>query len=376
MFKVTKRVLLGISNDKRLLVFLLVVPVLVMLVFGTTFTGQVRHATLIIIDHDQGVQFKTQGALNFSDLVIQNLRGDQLFNLRYSNNLTGALDLLSRGGAYGVLFFPSNFSQSAVQFLQNKNLTGETSAVLWLDRATPSVTEPMWDGVTSAIEQALCTIGFCIPSSVEMIPVNGPYGAMEAFKEYYVSGIVAFAIFILSSLLSLVSFPRERMINTLERLRATPIRDSEIVVGNMLAYGVLGIVQSVVLFSVAVFLFGFSVKGSMLLALIVVVLLAMVSAEIGITLSALAKNEVQAVQFIPVLVLASFILSGIFWPLQALPGWLRPVSYLLPLTYAAHALRMVMVEGFGIWQIVINLLIQCMFALAFFATSVLALKSR
>src|SRR5579875_1068189 len=309
MLRVTKRVLLGISNDKRMLLFLLVVPVLVMLVFGTTFTGQVRHATLIIVNHDQGAQFKTQGALNFSDLVIQNLKGDQLFNLHYSNNLTDALDLLNRGVAYGVLFFPSNFSQSAVQFLEDRNITRETSAVLWLDRAIPSVTEPMWDGVTNAVEQALCTVGFCIPSSVEMIPVNGPYDAMEAFKQYYVSGIVAFAIFILSSLLSLVSFPRERMINTLERLRATVIHDFEIVVANMLAYGVLGIVQSLV---------RFSVKGSMLLALLVVVLLAMVSAEIGITLSALAKNELQAVQFIPVLVLASFILSGVFWPLQAL----------------------------------------------------------
>ena len=80
-------------------------------------------------------------------------------------------------------------------------------------------------------------------------------------------------------------------------------------------------------------------------------ILAIVSQAFGILLSSLAKREAQAVQFIPFIILPVFLLSGIFWPIQAIPLWLRPLSYFVPPTYAVDACRSIFLKGWGISKV-------------------------
>lgn len=104
-----------------------------------------------------------------------------------------------------------------------------------------------------------------------------------------------------------------------------------------------------------------------LLAFVVSTLLTVVSEGFGILLSSLARSKAQATQFLPVVVLSAFPLSGIFSPVQAIPTWLRPVSYLLPTTYAVEAVRSVIVRGWGLDQIYPDIIALLIFASIFLA---------
>jgi len=125
---------------------------------------------------------------------------------------------------------------------------------------------------------------------------------------------------------------------------------------------------------VAILVFNIIVVGNVLLAFLAVAILAISCQALGILLSSLAKRPEQAIQFFPFVILPAFLLSGVFWPVQAIPAWLRPFSYLIPPTYAADACRAVMIKGWGLTKIWPDLLALVIFALLFLVLAVWSLK--
>jgi len=165
-------------------------------------------------------------------------------------------------------------------------------------------------------------------------------------------------------LLTGVSFLRERIGGTLERLLATPVTRFEIVSGYSLGFGAFATIQVVVLtlfilnsievpsFEVAgqqtpAFSIGLGVDsaGSPFLAFAIALLLSLGAVNLGIFLSTFARTELQIIQFIPLVIVPQALLSGILWPIERLPDVLQVVAHLLPLTYAVEGLREVMLKG-------------------------------
>ncbi len=146
--------------------------------------------------------------------------------------------------------------------------------------------------------------------------------------------------------------------------------------GYALAFGLIGLVQSGVVLATALLLFDVQVEGSLALVLLTVFLLGVGMQGLGFLLSANARTEFQAVQFIPIILFPSILLSGVFWPLESVPEVLRPISYLLPLTYAVDGARSVMVRGWGLQEIWPDLAVLLLFAVAMLALSVVLMRRR
>ena len=165
-------------------------------------------------------------------------------------------------------------------------------------------------------------------------------------------------------LLTGISFLRERIGGTLERLLATPVTRFEIVSGYSLGFGTFATIQVVVLtlfilnsisvpsFDIAgqqtpAFSIGLGVDsaGSPLLAFAVALLLSLGAVNLGIFLSTFARTELQIIQFIPLVIVPQALLSGILWPIERLPDVLQVIAHALPLTYAVEGLREVMLKG-------------------------------
>lgn len=185
---------------------------------------------------------------------------------------------------------------------------------------------------------------------------------------------MAFVVFLLATLLTLLSFVGERVSGTLDRLMATPLQESEIVFGYALAFGVMGMIQAAFFLAVAVIVFNIMIIGNVFLAFLVVALLAVVSQALGILLSSLARREGQVIQFIPFIILPAFLLSGVFWPTEAIPRWLRSFSYMVPPTYAVDACRAIMLKRWGISKIWPNISALVLFAILFLIVAVWSLK--
>ena len=161
-------------------------------------------------------------------------------------------------------------------------------------------------------------------------------------------------------LLTGISFLRERIGGTLERLLATPVTRFEIVTGYSLGFGTFATIQVVfltlfILNSVDVpaigplppFSIGLGVDsaGSPILAFAIALLLSIGAVNLGIFLSTFARTELQVIQFIPLVIVPQALLSGILWPVDRLPDVLRAIAHVLPLTYAVDGLREVMLKG-------------------------------
>lgn len=138
---------------------------------------------------------------------------------------------------------------------------------------------------------------------------------------------------------------RERASGTLERLLSMPIAKVDFVFGYALAFGLLGVVQALLVSGLAVGPFGLDVAGPTWALIVVAVVDALLGTALGLFVSAFAKTEFQAVQFMPALILPQLLLCGIVVPRDELPTALHWVSDLLPMSYAVDAMTEVMTSS-------------------------------
>ena len=145
--------------------------------------------------------------------------------------------------------------------------------------------------------------------------------------------------FVVMFLITSVATLRERQSGTLERLLTMPLGKGDLIGGYALAFGLLSALQAVVATSVAVGLLGLDIAGSTGLLIVVAISVAVLGTALGLFVSAFARTEFQAVQFMPAIVLPQFLLCGLIVPRDQLPGALSTISDLLPLSYAVDAMR-------------------------------------
>jgi ABC-2 type transport system permease protein len=134
---------------------------------------------------------------------------------------------------------------------------------------------------------------------------------------------------------------RERRSGTLERLMTMPINKLDIIVGYALSFGLLSMLQAILASTVAVHVYGLDVVGPEWFLVVVAVATAVLGTMLGLLASAFARNEFQAVQFMPAFILPQFLLCGLLMPTEQLPRALEVVANLLPLTYAVDAMQLV-----------------------------------
>lgn len=185
--------------------------------------------------------------------------------------------------------------------------------------------------------------------------------------------LMGFLIFFFVFVTSGIAFLRERLTGTLERVLATPLRRYEIVLGYFLGFGLFVTIQTVIVQLTVVFGLNVPNQGSFWLVLLLNLLLATMALSLGTFLSAFARNEFQIFQFIPLIIVPQILFSGIF-DLNEAPGWVVALSKIFPLTYAAEALRDVMIRGLGFSHIYRETLIILSYAAAFLILNILALK--
>ncbi|MEI8057773.1 MAG: ABC transporter permease [Actinomycetes bacterium] len=145
-------------------------------------------------------------------------------------------------------------------------------------------------------------------------------------------------------LVTSVATLRERTSGTLERLLSMPMGKGDFVFGYAIAFGVLAIVQALVVAGVCFTLLDLTVRGSAPLVVLIAVVDGLVGTALGLFVSAFAQTEFQAVQFMPVALLPQFLLCGLILPTEELPTVLGWISWLLPLTYAVNAMQHVVVD--------------------------------
>jgi ABC-2 type transport system permease protein len=351
---------------------LFIAPIFAMTVFGLAFSGDVEGVDVVVVNQDQGFTTTPGNTTHLSEKIISNL-DPKILNIQNLSNPDEARKKVVDGQASAVIIFPENFTQNAVLKTQDPSYPDSAEILIQGDDSITNIKNSILKTMNEALSDTMTQEGITPALNITSDPI---YGKDAEFIDFFVPGILAFVVFLLTTLLTLITFVGERSNGTLERVMASPITEGEVVTGYAITFGILGMIQVAFLLVIAIVFFNIMVVGNVLLAFLTVAILSLVSLSLGILLSSLAKRPEQAIQFIPFVVLPAFLLSGIFWPLQAIPDWLRPLSYLVPPTYAVEACRAVMLKGWGldrIWPDIVALLI---FAVLFLALATWSLKRR
>lgn len=151
-------------------------------------------------------------------------------------------------------------------------------------------------------------------------------------------GIFPFMImFIIASITTL----RERTGGTMERLMASPIGKLDLILGYMIAFGLLAVIQALLASTLVLYGLGLEVSGPQWFLIVMALADALLGTALGLLVSAFAETEFQAVQFMPAFIIPQILIGGLLMPLSQMPEVLEFIAYCLPLTYAIDALNIV-----------------------------------
>jgi ABC-2 type transport system permease protein len=327
---ITRRLMEQFRRDRRTLALLFAVPLVILTLLYYLLRGGGERPAVGVVNLDQGPlgavvarQVEASPALSASALDAR-----------------AAEARLRDGRLAGYVLLPANFSEAALR-------DGVIRPEVHLDGSQPQLSGTILGAVSQALVGAagqLAPPGLRPPRLAPAVSYRYGGPSLDTL-DYFGGSFVGFVVFFLVFVVTCVSFLRERSQGTLERLMASPLRRGEIVLGYMLGFTLLALVQAVevLVFSLAVLKIHNS--GSVLLIFGIETLMALAAVNLGIFLSMFARTEFQAVQFIPLVIVPQVLLSGIVFPVSSEPGWLQAVSNVLPLTYAANGLRDVMLKG-------------------------------
>lgn len=331
---ITARLLAGFRHDKRTLGILFMVPLVMLGLFALLLRHDPTPVAVGVVNEDAGpLGAVVVGELKASDRLAVSEPAS-------ADAQAGVED----ASLSAVIWLPSDLTSSAAS-------GGALEPRVLLRGTDPSASAVALQSIQEAILAALGSqagAGGVHPPSLDL-QVSYRFGGeqldgLDLLGGPFVGLVVFFLVYVVTS----ISFLRERSLGTLERLMASPLRRGEIVVGYMLGFSAVAVVQSVEVLVFSLWVLNVYNAGSVALIFGIELLLALAAVNLGIFLSTFARSEFEAVQFIPAVIAPQMLLSGVIVPVAAEPGWLQVVSNVLPLTYAVNGLRAVMLEGAGL----------------------------
>ena len=321
---VSRRILQQFRRDRRTLALLFVAPILVLSILGYLLRGGAVRPAADVVNLDQG---------QLGAMVARELSRSDLVDA-HDADLDSARKRLEEGRTVGYAVLPAGFSAAATR---DRRIAPE----IHLEGTQPGADSAVVQALTRAMLSSLGGAGPTIDVQVSYLHGGAGLDTLDYFGAAFIGLVVFFLVFVITS----VSFLRERSQGTLERLMASPLRRGEIVLGYMVGFAAVAVVQGVVVLLFCLFVLRVHNEGNVLLIFLFEVLLIVGAVNLGIFVSAFARTEFQAVQFIPIVLLPQVLLSGVIFPVATEPRLLQYISNVLPLTYAVYGLRDVMLTG-------------------------------
>ena len=312
------------------------VPIIQLVLFGYAINTDPKGLPTVVVSADAGPL--SRGIL----AAMQNTGYYRIDQVLTSEKEAEAL--VETGRAQFMVLIPSDFS--------HRLLRGEKPALL----VSADATDPSASGnaITALGSLVPAAIAHDLPASLHGLGTGAPAFEVRVHRRYnpeglsrynIVPGLVGTILTMTMVMLTSLAMTRERERGTMENLLATPVRPSEVMVGKILPYVVMGYIQLAVILIAAFALFEVPMVGSigLLLALIGVFIVA--NLGVGFTFSTVAKNQLQAMQMTFFFFLPSMLLSGFMFPFRAMPVWAQYVREILPLTHFLRIVRGILLKG-------------------------------
>jgi ABC-2 type transport system permease protein len=350
-----------ISRDPRTLIIMFLIPLIQLTILGYAATTNIDHLATVVLDDDKTAQSRS---------LIDAYRASNYFDIRdYVSSEQQAVLMLDEGTARAALVIPAGYGQDMVAGRRGQ-------VAFYIDGTDPQIANVVFAASQSVGQaQSIQVIQKRLGMSAENLPGIDVrprvwYNPEMKSSHYMIPGLLVIILFLFTSLFTSMSIVREREQGTIEQLIVTPIRPLELVVAKVFPYIFISFFDVLEVLAIGVFWFGVPINGSLSLLLTLSALFLLTSLGIGIFISSVAGTQREAMMLTMATMLPSIFLSGFVFPLEAMPGWLRAISYIIPARYMLVVVRGILLKGVGI-----DILLEQVVALAVFGLVIMTLAA-
>jgi ABC-2 type transport system permease protein len=359
-----------IIRDPRTLILILVLPVMQLFLMGYAATNDVRNVPLVIFDQDRGPAARA---------LLDAYRAADYFKLSFDVDSEDELrNLIDRGEARAGLIIPPEYSDQI--------LAGESAQIAFiLDGSDPTVAS------TSLSAAQLIGQSLGVKLMVENLERRGQSGPLDqpidvrtqvwynpdlVSAHFMVPGVIGMILYALTSILTATAVVRERERGTIEQLIVTPIRSWELVIGKILPYVLLALLNTLEVIAIGSWWFNVPVRSPLSQIILISGLFLLTGLGIGLLASTVANNQQEAMLIVWMTLLPSIFLSGFFFPLQAMPVVLQWISLFVPLRYYLVIIRSLMIKGVGAQALLDEIIALAIFGLGIMTIAALRFRKR
>ncbi|MBU1052996.1 MAG: ABC transporter permease [Proteobacteria bacterium] len=321
-----------IFRDKVSLIIIILMPIVMVILYGYAITFDMKNISFATIDDS-----KTQKSRE----LIQSFTGNKFFVLKFMDIKRSETDsLFKERKIQMVLVIPKDFSES----LTSKQTT---KVQLLIDAADSNVATFINNYSNKVMQIYNGKINIETPGIINLEPRIFFNPDLKSSR-FFVPGLVAFILLLISALLTSIAIAREKETGTLEQILVSPVYPVEIVIGKVIPYVTLGFLNGTIIILFAKFLFKVPINGSLILMSAFALLYIFVAMSFGLMISASAQSQQSAMlAVIMATVLPTIMLSGFIFPIASMPLPLRLISNLIPATHFLIIIRGIMLKGTG-----------------------------
>ena len=388
-FRIAWKDLMELFRNRLGLVMLVLMPIFMMGMVGYIFpsNNSISHVSVGLVNEDAGVGGFKNGSQFFLYALNSFNSQTNMLDISDATSLSALKESVQKGDIQGGIVVPSNFTQSIFSGQQG-------TLIIVTDNSNPQVSAAMQSALTAVFQQmgaALAkyniveharALNDSTINETNVLAIVQPYnirveGVVTGHSSYFdfiAPGIMAMTVMmsVMTGLPAAIS--QEKEVGTLDGMMVAPINRLSIIVGKTLAQTARGLLQGVLILILASLLFGVYIQGSILLVFALLLLGVFSFVGLGVVLTSFAKDQETAMMIMMTLMFPMMFLSGVFFPVQQMPWYMQNISKMLPLTYAADALRKVMVLGAGIPEITTELSVLIAFGAVMIAIAVPVFK--
>lgn len=325
---------LHILRDRWTLVILLVLPVMMLLLFGYAISTEVKNTHMAVLDYSQD---------NVTRAIIEKFKANEYFTIDRILNSSDEIDpLFNRGKVRMVLVFSEGFSEAMLR-------GAEAQVMLITDGSDPNSAIAM-NGYATAIlndyrqEQLQLTgIPYLINTEIKLLYNPTMKGAYN-----FVPGVMGMILMLICAMMTSISIAREKETGTMEVLLASPMRAGYIIFSKMIPYFLLSLVDLLTILLLSIYVLGVPVAGSLAALITLSLIYILVALSLGLLISSLVKTQQIALLISGmVLLLPIIMLSGMMFPVENMPVALQWLSEIVPTKWYIIAVKKVMIKGLG-----------------------------
>jgi ABC-2 type transport system permease protein len=332
-----------LRQDPRIFGIIFIAPVLQLAVLGYAATTDVRNVPIVIVDADRSAG---------SQDLVSRFTGSGIFELvGVVSDLQQVDRYLESGDAWMALAIPPHYGENVaagrtatLQVVADGSDANSTSIAMgYATNLITGYAEEMVAQRRSAAAPAAAMGGSIEPR------VRVWFNPTLESRYFMLPGIFALLLLVVTSNLSSMAIVREREIGTLEQLNVTPLGRLELIVGKLLPYGIIGLIDVLIVLIVIVFWFQVPLRGSFWLLFAMSVIYLLTTLGLGLFTSTISHTQQQAMMTSTFFFLIPMMyLSGFVFPIENMPDVIQPITYLIPLRYFVVILRGIFLKGVGL----------------------------